>query len=167
MPLLFSLAIHDSPQEVKSLMDPRDVLLAFLADVYVISQDPNRVRQACDLLGDKLATQAGIRLHTGKTRVWNRPSVCPARMAELGLEVWNPTGIKVLGTPLGSAAFVQEVVNKRLRLEAQLWNAIPSVQQHGRYSCSALDRGATTFCARCHHHCLKIMPEAMTMGWNV
>ena len=128
MPLLFGLAIHDSLQEVKSLMDPRDALLAFLDDVYVISQDPNRVRQAYDLLGDRLATQAGIRLHIGNTRVWNRASVCPPpRMAELGPEVWNPTGIKVLGTPVGSAAFVQEVVNKRLRLEAQLWNAIPSV----------------------------------------
>ena len=36
--------------------------------------------------------------------------------------VWNPTGIKVFGTPVGSAAFVQEVVNK-----VELWNAIPSV----------------------------------------
>ena len=106
MPLLF----RHSPQEVKSLMDPRDVLLAFLDDVCVISQDPNRVRQALDLLDDKLATQAGIRLHTGKTRVWNRASVCPARMAELGPEVWNPTGIKI---PVGPTAFVQEVVNKK------------------------------------------------------
>ena len=48
-------------------------------------------------------------------------------MAELGSEVWNQTSIKVLGTPEGSAAFVQEAVNKRLRLEAQLWNVIPSV----------------------------------------
>ena len=35
VPLLFSLAIHDSLKEVKSLMDPRDELLAFLDDVYV------------------------------------------------------------------------------------------------------------------------------------
>ena len=39
----------------------------------------------------------------------------------------NPMGIKVLGIPVGSAAFVQETVSKRLRLEAQLWDAIPSV----------------------------------------
>ena len=40
MPLLFSLAIHVSLQEVKSLMDPRDVLLAFLDDVYSFHRIP-------------------------------------------------------------------------------------------------------------------------------
>ena len=80
MPLLFSLAIHDSLQEVKSLLDPRDVVLAFLDDVYVVS----RVRDVYDLLGDGLSTQAGIRLHTGKTRVWNRAPVCPRQNGRVG-----------------------------------------------------------------------------------
>ena len=35
-------------------------------------------------------------------------------MVELGPEVWNPEGVKVLGTPVGSTRFVEEVVNKRL-----------------------------------------------------
>ena len=45
MPLLFSLAIHAFRRIVSG--------------------------QAYDFLGDRLATQPGIRLHTGKTRVWN------------------------------------------------------------------------------------------------
>ena len=48
-------------------------------------------------------------------------------MAELGPEVWNPEGVKVLGTLVGSTRFVEEVVNKRLEEVAP-----------------------TTPCARCH-----------------
>ena len=53
--------------------------------------------------------------------------MCPEGMAELGPEVWNPEGVKVLGTPVGSRAFVDEVINKRLREEQKLWEAIPWV----------------------------------------
>ena len=41
-------------------------------------------------------------------------------MAELGPEVWNPEGVKVLGTPVGSRRFVEEEEDK-------LWEAIPHV----------------------------------------
>ena len=99
----------------------------FLDDVYFTSPTPNRTRTAYDSLGEKLQAHAGIELHTGKTRVWNRASVCPEGMVELGPEVWNPEGVKVLGTLVGSTRFVEEVVNKRLEEEAKLWEAIPTV----------------------------------------
>ena len=102
-------------------------LFAFLDDVYFTSPTPNRTRTAYDSLGEKLHAHAGIQLHTGKTRVWNRASVCPEGMVELGPEVWNSEGVKVLGTPVGSTRFVEEVVNKRLEEEAKLWEAIPTV----------------------------------------
>ena len=44
---------------------------------------------------------AGIKLHTGKTRTWNRAT----EMEELGDEVWNLPGMKILGTPVGSEEF--------------------------------------------------------------
>ena len=59
--------------------------------------------------------------------MWNRASVCPVGMAELGPDVWNPEGVKVLGTPVGSRTFVAEVINKRLREDHKLWGAIPWV----------------------------------------
>ena len=121
MPLLFSLAIHDSLQQAQREFRADENLFAFLDDVYFTSPTPNRTRTAYDCLG------AGIQIHTGKTRVWNRASVCPEGMVELGPEVWNPEGVKVLGTPVGSTRFVEELVNKRLEEEAQLWEAIPTV----------------------------------------
>ena len=80
-----------------------------------------------DTLGEKLSSHAGIRLHTGKTRVWNRAGVCPEEMTELGPDVWNPEGVKVLGTTLGSRKFVEHIVQERLEEENKLWEAIPSV----------------------------------------
>ena len=54
-----------------------------------------------------MLTGAGIQLHSGKTRVWNRDGTCPAGVEELVDEVWSPSGIKILGTPIGSPEFVR------------------------------------------------------------
>ena len=51
--------------------------------------------------------------------------VCPEEMVELGPEVWKP--VKVLGNPVGSRRFVEEVVQKRLEEEHKLLEAIPPV----------------------------------------
>ena len=52
-----------------------------------------------DLLADRLHTLAGIELHESKTRVWNRTRECPPAMVVFGYDVWNPRGVKILGTP--------------------------------------------------------------------
>ena len=101
MPLLFSLAIHDSLVEANRGMQPGEHLFAFLDDVYVVSP-PGRTRPMYNALGEKMEAGAGIRLHAGKTKVWNRASMCPPDVVDLGAEVWNPEGIKILGTPVGS-----------------------------------------------------------------
>ena len=62
----------------------------------------------------QVVTMAGIRLHEGKTRVWNKAGECPEEIAELGPEVWSPEGVKILGTPVGSGEFVARVVAERL-----------------------------------------------------
>ena len=85
MPLLFSSAIHDPLEEASRELRPEEHLFAYLDDVYFSGDVPNRTRTVYDSLGEKLFTQAGIRLHSGKTRVWNRASVCPEGMAE-----WDP-----------------------------------------------------------------------------
>ena len=126
MPLLFSLGIHDSLVEVHRNMQPGEHLLAFLDDVRVVSP-PGRTRPMYNVLDEKLEAGAGIRLHAGKTRVWNRASMCPPNVVDLGAEVWNPEGIKILGTPVGSRQFVHEKVMERVDEERRLWEAIPHV----------------------------------------
>ena len=105
MPLLFSLAIHNALAEVKRELLPGELLFAFLDDIYVVCSQA-RVRTVFNLLSVKLFDGAGIRLHGGKTRVWNKAGICPPNMGDLGPEVWNAEGIKILGTPVGSTPFV-------------------------------------------------------------
>ena len=71
-----------------------------------------------NLLAEQLWAVAGIRLHTGKTHVWNRAAERPPDMDD-------PEGIKILGTPVG---FVQGAIHTRLEDEAKLWDAISWVQ---------------------------------------
>ena len=74
-------------------------------------------------LGNKVARTSGDSLAHWK----DKASLCPEGVAELGPEVWNPEGVKILGTPVGSQRFVQEVVEKRLAEEQRLWDAVPKV----------------------------------------
>ena len=80
-------------------------------------------------LAEKLFQGAGIRLHEGKTRVEPRCE-CPADMQNLGPDVWSPDGVKILGTPVGCAEFVETATDARLE-EEKLWAAmcwIPDLQ---------------------------------------
>ena len=113
MPFLFSLAIHNALQEVQKQVHPGELLFAYLDDVYAVAT-PDRVRPIYDLLGVTLFDRAGIRLHTGKTRTWNRAGQRPPDMEDLGPDVWSQEGVKILGTPLGSDVFIVTSTTARL-----------------------------------------------------
>ena len=51
-------------------------------------------------------------------------------MPIFGEEVWSPSGVKVLGTPVGTATFVREHADKRLADESRLWGALQEVPDH-------------------------------------
>ena len=51
----------------------------------------------------------------------------PADLADLGLNVWNPLGIKILGTPVGHYEFVANFLAEQLAEEQRLWDAIPFI----------------------------------------
>ena len=158
MPLLFSLAIHNALAEVSEGMLPTELLFAFLDDVYVVS-NPDRTRPLYDLLGEKLA-HAGIRLHAGKTRMWNKASERPPNIDDLGDEVWNPEGIKVLGTPVGSDAFVLRATASRLEEESRLWEAVSWVPD-AQCAWQILLQCASPRC----HHFLRTVPPRQSTGY--
>ena len=117
--------------------------------VYAVTS-PGRSRAVYNLLAEQLWAVAGIRLHTGKTRVWNRAAERSPDMDDLGNEVWNPEGIKILGTP----QLVQNAIHTRLEDEAKLWDAIswvPDLQS----SWQILLQCASP---RCHHLLRTLLP---------
>ena len=135
------------------------VLFAFLDDIYVLSS-PERTRVIYDLLATTLRERAGIQLHTGKTRNWNCAGECPVDMAELGPDVWNPLGIKILGTPVGHDEFVVNFLEERLAEERKLWDAIPSIPDL-QCSWQVLLQCAGPRC----HHLLRTVPPRQCAGY--
>ena len=81
-------------------------LCAFLDDIYLLCP-PERVVPLYKLLSETLARVAGIRLHQGKTKVWNKAGTAPENVQELGPEACQPQGLKVLGTPIGTPEFAR------------------------------------------------------------
>ena len=120
------MGIQSALEEVSQSLLVGERLCAFLDDLYLLCE-PGRVRHLYDLVSESLHRNAGIQLHQGKTRVWNRSGTVPDNVDSLGEEVWRTDGIKILGTPLGNAQFVAEHTQERLEEEQPLWDAIPSV----------------------------------------
>ena len=118
--LLFSIGIQDALEEVATSLAPEEHLCAFLDDIYLLCP-PERVVPLYKLLSETLARVAGIRLHQGKTKVWNKAGRAPEDVQELGTEAWQTQGLKVLGTPIGTPEFVSQKMNDRIEDERRLW----------------------------------------------
>ena len=103
-------------QAVQTQLQDGERLFAFLDGVYVVCS-PHRVNAIHGLLQHALFAHSSIRVHHGKTQVWNRGGVIPAgvevlqavaRVNDPGAIVWwgDPTlrseeqGVRILGTPL-------------------------------------------------------------------
>ncbi len=117
MPLLFALGIHDALEEVSRQLRPDEDLCAFLDDVYALAS-PERIRPIYELLQAAMRRHAGIELHAGKTKVWNRAGECPPNIADIGRDgAWCPAGLMVLGAPVGTDEFVKGKAAERLEEE--------------------------------------------------
>ena len=85
----------------------------------------------------------------------NRGGIRPQDIDDLGEEVWSPEGVQVLGSPIGSEAFIQAFTDRRLEEERRLWNAIPSVPDL-QCAWQLLLQCAGPRC----HHVLRIVPPS-------
>ena len=111
MPALYSLAQHAALSEAAAGLREGEAISAFLDDKYVVSA-PERTGELHGALEDALWRHARIRLHQGKTRVWNAAGEEPsdlARLQPVGADpVWtgawslpaDQQGLLVLGAPL-------------------------------------------------------------------
>ena len=74
MPLLFSLGLHGALNAVKARLSDGEKVFAFRDDVHVICV-PERVLDVYKILQEEIFAHTHIRMHHGKTQVWNRGSV--------------------------------------------------------------------------------------------
>ena len=139
-------------------------MLAFLDDIHMVTR-PGRVGAVYVCLGDELQTRASIRIHGGKTKIWNQAGerlltcyVLERQQKNPRARVWRgsevPTaqqGIKVLGTPPGHPDFVRHRLRDVSEEHERFLTRIPSsemcsphgffcctVPRHERISCSEL-----------------------------
>ena len=143
MPLLFRLGQHPALAAVSAGLRDGERLFAFHDDLYIVCR-PERVGAVHDLLRRYLWQHAGISLHAGKTKVWNRNGACPPacvamQRAAVAVSptavVWRgdtelPThqqGLKVLGVPLGHPDFVLKFLEAKIAEHRVLLERIPLV----------------------------------------
>ena len=143
MPLLFSLGQHPALCAVQRQLQRDELIFAFLADIYV-KTSPARVSQMYVILQQELWRHARIRVHDGKTQVWNssgnRPEGCDtldraARAIDPNFTtVWRGSGtvlaeqgIRILGTPLGHEEHVRRHLNHTIDVHTELLQRIPSL----------------------------------------
>ena len=133
MPLLYALGQHRALEAIKARLLPGGRLFAFLDDVHVVAQ-PDRILEVYGILEAELWDKARIRIHSGKTQVWNRAGRAPGQVEELNRGAWrggedipsDQRGIKILGTPLGHIDFIRatlrEVFEEQQERDHQLEN---------------------------------------------
>ena len=131
MPLLFSLAVRNSLEEVHQQMEPGEELMAFMDDTNVVFRA--RADQTnLQFVGARSCSSA-LALGCMKAKLvcgTGEGSDCPADMQNLGPEVCCPDGINILGTPVECAEFEEAATDARLE-EETLWAAmgwIPDLQ---------------------------------------
>ena len=143
MPLPFCLGQHPALAAVSAGLRDGERLFAFHDDLYIVYR-PERVRAVHDLLRRHLWQLAGISLHAGKTKVWNRSGACPPACVAMQCAavavsptavVWRgdpelPTHqqvLKVLGVPLGHPDFVLKFLEAKIAEHRVLLERIPLV----------------------------------------
>ena len=85
MPALYALAQHEALRDLQSHLRDGEAVFAFLDDTYIVAA-PERVRTLYDALASALWNRARIRLHHGKTRIWNAvPARSPPTSAALAM----------------------------------------------------------------------------------
>ena len=146
MPLLYSLGQHGALEATQEELVDGENLVAYLDDIWVVSPVPERVSHVYGSLQRNLFSHARIRVHGGKTQVWNRSGIRPegcdaleriAQAADPRARVWRGSGetdllpsqqgIVVLGTPLGDPAFIQARLEKKADAQRTLLERIPMV----------------------------------------
>ena len=122
---------------------PSEHLLAFLDEIYVVCS-PERVSDVYASLQHELWRHSRIEVHQGKTQLWNRDGVMPsgceattiaARAQDENAIVWRgdhelplvQQGVKLLGTPLGHVAFVEDQLAKLSVSHSVLFERIQAV----------------------------------------
>lgn len=139
MPALYAVGQHAALLEAHSALQPGEHLYAYLDDVYATCA-PDRVGAVFGALRAALRDRANVHVHLGKTRAWNAageeptalldalpPDARPTAWAGNWAQPPDAQGLVVLGTPLGSPAFVASHLHDVRARHDLLLDRVPTV----------------------------------------
>ena len=144
MPALYACGQHRALVHVSENLLDSERLFAFMDDIYV-SSAPDRTEALHQSLDRQMWDHARIRLHQGKTQLWNRGGVAPegwdrltaaARTSDPSAVVWkgdpslpaSEQGLRILGTRLGHPEHVHHQLRRASVDHRLLLERIPAVQ---------------------------------------
>ena len=166
MPALFALALAPALRSFQEELHPGEHVRAFLDDIYVTTS-PARTAPVLSRLEHHLFASLHIRLHAGKTRVWNSAGVRPPHLPPPpeGSTTWvgdpalppQDRGLRVLGSPLGTDEYVAAQLQHLSVQHRALLQLLPGIHD---LQVSWL---LLLFCACPRvHYCLRLLPPALT-----
>ena len=163
---MFALGIHDALDIASRQLQPDEFLIAFLDDVYV-KTTRGRARAAFDTVTGCLRNHAHIDTNLGKCRMYGRREAAPPPdVPELGPDVWRSDkpaqerGLKILGTPVGSAEFIDTHLRARLQDQQLLLDRLVRMEDP---QCAWL---VLMFCASPRaNHLLRTLPPEEAAGF--
>ena len=137
---LFSLGLHEALVQARSQLQADENLVGYLDDLYVVT-DKHRARQAYDTVMGCIRIEVGIEANLGKTESWGINGGEPQRgINDLGMPdappIWKGNlvphlnRIEILGTPLGSQAYIPSVCHDKITGELKLSHRLNNGLSH-------------------------------------
>ena len=143
LPMLYALGQHRALLAVQSQLFLNERLMGFSGRCVCVSE-PERTCELHNILRQDLWDHSRIQVHAGKTQIWNRGGHVPTdhdvmlaavRIEDPEAQIWfgdlqapvELRGIRVFGTPLGTAEFVQAQLQATVESHEFLLSRIPLV----------------------------------------
>ena len=133
MPALFCLALHSALEQIKADLPAGAEVIAYLDDIYVVC-DPADVANVYDVIRATLRRTCHIDVNIGKLAAWSKnTNPCPPGLRARGATAWvydkpeAEQGIRVLGSPFGTHAYVAEFGNAQAEAKAKLLHILPKL----------------------------------------
>ena len=135
MPALFCLALHPVLEAGNAQLQEGEMIVAYLDDVYIVS-NKERAREVYNIVTGHIRDLAGIEVNLRKTECRGKgggdapPGIDSLAPPDAPSAIWKgnleeeANGIEVLGSPLGSLAFIEAHSRERLGREHKLLNKL-------------------------------------------
>ena len=133
MPALSCLGLKPALDAIRARLPAGAFIVAYLDDIHVVC-DPDDVHELFCFTRDTLQEVCCIDVNLGKLAAWSKNiQPPPENLPLLGNNVWRgdlpepDRGLKVVGTPVGTNAYMNRISREAVNEEVQLLETLPQL----------------------------------------